>query len=311
MSRCKKNYKYIFCCGMYRSASTWQYLVTSDLIEKKGLGRRGGFVTINEFLNEEPVDDEIVVYKTHDYHPVYEDLIKQEKAKAIYVYRDIRDVLCSLMWKFQISFEEALYGHDAFRMAIKGYYQWASCSEVLIQNYDAIISSPLDNVKSITKHLGIVADDELLISIFEDHSKHANQKKTQKIKKKLNAQGKNLELPENALLHNKNSLLHWNHIRPTENNWNEILSNEQIEEMRPFVTQWLLDAGYENDANWRKIEFANRRLAKVFISHSLNFEDVMLWRALKHVDNGCYIDIGVGNLTQASITKAFYDIGWY
>ena len=29
-----------------------------------------------------------------------------------------------------------------------------------------------------------------------------------------------------------------------------------------------------------------------FISYAQNFEDVMLWRALKHVENGFYIDVG-------------------
>ncbi len=30
----------------------------------------------------------------------------------------------------------------------------------------------------------------------------------------------------------------------------------------------------------------------MFISHAQNFEDVILWRALKHVQNGFYIDVG-------------------
>ena len=29
-----------------------------------------------------------------------------------------------------------------------------------------------------------------------------------------------------------------------------------------------------------------------FISYAQNFEDVMLWRALKHISEGFYIDIG-------------------
>jgi hypothetical protein len=30
-----------------------------------------------------------------------------------------------------------------------------------------------------------------------------------------------------------------------------------------------------------------------FVSHAQNFEDLMLWRALKHIDRGFYIDVGV------------------
>jgi len=47
-----------------------------------------------------------------------------------------------------------------------------------------------------------------------------------------------------------------------------------------------------------------------FISYAQNFEDVMLWRALKHIDSGFYIDVGANDPVVDSVTKAFYDHGW-
>ena len=47
-----------------------------------------------------------------------------------------------------------------------------------------------------------------------------------------------------------------------------------------------------------------------FISYSQNFEDVMLWRALKHIQKGFYIDVGANDPEIDSVTKAFYDRGW-
>jgi len=47
-----------------------------------------------------------------------------------------------------------------------------------------------------------------------------------------------------------------------------------------------------------------------FISYAQNYEDVMLWRALKDVKNGFYIDIGANDPEIDSVTKAFYDRGW-
>jgi FkbM family methyltransferase len=47
-----------------------------------------------------------------------------------------------------------------------------------------------------------------------------------------------------------------------------------------------------------------------FISYAQNFEDVMLWRALKHVDQGFYIDVGANDPDFDSVTKAFYERGW-
>ncbi len=47
-----------------------------------------------------------------------------------------------------------------------------------------------------------------------------------------------------------------------------------------------------------------------FISYAQNFEDVMLWRALKHIDQGFYIDVGANDPDNESVTKAFYERGW-
>lgn len=48
-----------------------------------------------------------------------------------------------------------------------------------------------------------------------------------------------------------------------------------------------------------------------FISYAQNFEDVLLWRALGHIKNGFYIDVGANDPVEHSVTKAFYDQGWY
>ena len=47
-----------------------------------------------------------------------------------------------------------------------------------------------------------------------------------------------------------------------------------------------------------------------FISYAQNFEDVMLWRALKHVERGFYIDVGAWSPDVDSVTRAFYEKGW-
>ena len=47
-----------------------------------------------------------------------------------------------------------------------------------------------------------------------------------------------------------------------------------------------------------------------FTSYAQNFEDVMLWRALKHIDKGCYIDVGAQHPVIDSVSKAFYEKGW-
>ncbi len=47
-----------------------------------------------------------------------------------------------------------------------------------------------------------------------------------------------------------------------------------------------------------------------FVSYAQNFEDVLLWRALRHVGHGRYIDVGAAHPEVDSVTRAFYDRGW-
>lgn len=46
------------------------------------------------------------------------------------------------------------------------------------------------------------------------------------------------------------------------------------------------------------------------VSYAQNLEDIMLWRALQHVENGFYIDVGACSPNVDSVTKLFYERGW-
>jgi FkbM family methyltransferase len=47
-----------------------------------------------------------------------------------------------------------------------------------------------------------------------------------------------------------------------------------------------------------------------FVSYAQNCEDVVLWRALKDVGRGFYVDCGAYHPTRHSVTRAFYERGW-
>ncbi|MDD3343429.1 MAG: FkbM family methyltransferase [Sulfurospirillaceae bacterium] len=46
------------------------------------------------------------------------------------------------------------------------------------------------------------------------------------------------------------------------------------------------------------------------ISYAQNCEDIMLYRALRDIPNGFYIDVGANHPEEDSVTKLFYDLGW-
>ena len=47
-----------------------------------------------------------------------------------------------------------------------------------------------------------------------------------------------------------------------------------------------------------------------FVSYAQNYEDVILWRALRHIENGFFVDCGAYDPICHSVTKAFHDRGW-
>jgi len=47
------------------------------------------------------------------------------------------------------------------------------------------------------------------------------------------------------------------------------------------------------------------------ISYAQNREDILLWRALRDIPEGFYIDVGAEDPTQNSVTRSFYERGWH
>lgn len=48
-----------------------------------------------------------------------------------------------------------------------------------------------------------------------------------------------------------------------------------------------------------------------FVSYAQNYEDVMLWRALRDIEKGVYIDVGAWSPDLDSVTRAFSERGWH
>ncbi|MHC2089581.1 FkbM family methyltransferase [Methylobacterium sp. CM6244] len=48
----------------------------------------------------------------------------------------------------------------------------------------------------------------------------------------------------------------------------------------------------------------------MFTCYAQNFEDVLLWRALKDIPNGFYVDIGAQDPHIDSVSRGFYENGW-
>lgn len=49
---------------------------------------------------------------------------------------------------------------------------------------------------------------------------------------------------------------------------------------------------------------------RTFVSYAQNLEDIRLWRALRHVSRGRYIDVGAWDPRIDSVSRGFYEAGW-
>ena len=74
---------------------------------------------------------------------------------------------------------------------------------------------------------------------------------------------------------------------------------EQVDRPRGLLTRSAVARRYGDQVN-----------VAPFVSYSQNGEDVVLMRALRHVESGRYIDVGANDPTLDSVTRAFYDRGW-
>jgi FkbM family methyltransferase len=58
---------------------------------------------------------------------------------------------------------------------------------------------------------------------------------------------------------------------------------------------------------WLRVQ---ERTLMPFVSYAQNYEDVILWRVLREVENGFYVDVGAADPVEDSVTRAFYNRGW-
>src|SRR5438105_260301 len=96
---------------MFRSGSTVQYQLAAEIVERNKLGIRLGFTRPDAFpalyerYNQQPG---FKVVKMHLPSREANDIIRSGRGKAIYAYRDMRDVVASWSHKTRTPIDELL-----------------------------------------------------------------------------------------------------------------------------------------------------------------------------------------------------------
>lgn len=241
---------YVLCAGMYRACSTWQYDVIAHLLERHRRGQRMGYVTGEEFATRvQTAEDDGTwrVLKSHEGHREFARAIVAGKAVAVYAHRDIRDVVFSLMHKRGLGFEQLLRQGMIHQVLVNDRF-WSTQPNVLIQRYELLVSDPVAGVMQIAAHLGIEITRHEASEIAAEYSFQTNRRRTQELVSRLQAQGVDLDDPNNRQYYDQRTLLHWNHLREGRlGNWREHATPRQRAVLGRLCDPWLTRHAYGAD----------------------------------------------------------------
>ncbi|HYT88839.1 MAG TPA: sulfotransferase domain-containing protein [Gemmataceae bacterium] len=242
----------VFCVGMYRAGSTWQYEVVSHLVEGHLDGSRLGFLTGEQYASQSRGEEaRWRVLKAHDKHPAFAAALAEGRALAVYAYRDLRDVAYSLMHKNGASFEDVVERKDLLHLCLANDAFWADQPHTLSQRYEEIMAAPAAAVVVLAAHLGMHLDNGAAEAVVGEYSLEATRRRTAEFTAHLHEQGVDLEAPTNAHRWDEKTLLHWNHIRDGRSgSWRAQATPRELAVLAGICGKWLIARGYERDLTW-------------------------------------------------------------
>jgi hypothetical protein len=235
---------------MFRAGSTVQYQIACHLVEQWFQGTRMGILGLDclpEFRRE-AVDNRWRVLKVHDWHQSLAAIVAEGRGKCFYTYRDIRDVVYSVMHKRGITFDEVA---EVVPMILENDRLWRTQPTTLVQRYEDTVRDRPAATAQMAAFLGVTLSREQTEQIADAYSLDANRERTKELASRLRQQGHDLDDPANIQRKDKQTELHWNHIRSGNgNSWRDLASAQQVETLRRLCTSWLIENGYERDEQW-------------------------------------------------------------
>jgi hypothetical protein len=245
---------YVFCLGMFRSCSTWQYDVACHLVEHHLNGERLGFLAGDQFTAHDAsaVDpSRWYVLKSHAADDHLGTVLREHRALGFYTYRDLRDVTYSLIHKFCSNFDEVVEQKRLLQGVLDSDRYWTAQPAMLCQRYESLIADPTGAIEEMAAHLGVTLASGEAEAIAAEYSLEANRRRTDDHARRLSDQGIDLNDPAHAFLHDPHSLLHWNHLRQGHvGGWREDATPAQRVTLAEICGDWLIARGYESDTDW-------------------------------------------------------------
>jgi hypothetical protein len=239
---------------MYRACSTWQYEVVGYLLENHLSGCRLGYLTGEAYSAIRAPRSHILdtgshrnwrVLKSHDGHAAFAHSLKTGAAFAVYSYRDIRDVVFSLMHKRETTFDELIRQGMVHQLLANDRF-WRAQPRVLIQRYEVMVADPPTAVLQLARHLGLGVTRRDAVRIADEYSLQSNQLRIDALRRRLEQAGVDLSERGNSQICDPITLLHWNHLRPCPHTtWRTEASPRHRRLLDRLCGPWLRVNGYD------------------------------------------------------------------
>ena len=248
---------HVFCCGMLRSGSTWQYMVASHLLEAKKGGKRLGFMNDEQaFLDYDRTqgqDGSWQALKMHTPRQAFADVLNAGRAKALYSFRDLRDVVFSAIQMKGTTFDEFVLKEERVRHLIEHDAFWRAQPATLIQSYEDITQRPAESIRRIAQHLEVSLEAGEAEKLAAEFSLEENRKRAEAL---AEDRGK-WHVFRKPRSFDPQTQLHWNHIQDGRSGrWHELATPAQVQHLATLCGAWLIERGFETSLAWAPVPAA-------------------------------------------------------
>lgn len=234
-----RGYRYVFCVGMRRGGSTLQMQLVSALLEPDHV-HLATPDTIDELIGGVSRHHNVpMVIKSHQFLPAAARLSGADDAKIVYVYRDLRDVVASIVTKYDMP--PFSFVHGGLASLLKEYQQWSSVPKIYVTRYESMIHDIAAEAIRLAQFLDIELSTEQAKELAE---RFGVDRQRESIRNATNV----TLVGAGANKFDATTLLHHDHIQfGGSGAYRKILSPRLIAALEWQLRSWMRQNGYARD----------------------------------------------------------------
>jgi hypothetical protein len=242
---------------MPRSGSTLVYNIVCHVVEKHLHGTRLGFADAGLLpeYRREVLDNRWRAIKTHVFDPGLKSLMDEGRATVFYIYRDLRDVLCSVMKHSGLPIDRSVSIVPAL---VENDRLWKADEHTLVQRYEDVVADVPHAVAEIAAHLHVSLSDGEASEIAAIYSIDANRARVEAIASRPRADGAG-----GRFRIDPHTLLLSNHIHTGQTGgWRTTLTESEVEAVHAVCGEWLAVNSYETGHDQQPASAVSRDAAR-------------------------------------------------